>query len=84
LGDSVVATGAAVGFLLDGARSLHAAMDAVIATAVRIFVNRIEVDIGTAPFTSGKLQPTCQRLSSRVARSAIVRSDVGRRRRCGT
>jgi hypothetical protein len=44
LDGSVVATGGVV-FLVDGARSLHAARDAVMATAVRIFVNRIEVDI---------------------------------------
>src|SRR4051794_6937593 len=48
LGASVVATGAVVvvvGFLDDGERSLQAAMEAVMATAVKIFVNRSEVDI---------------------------------------
>src|SRR5689334_15092505 len=44
-GASVVATGAVVVFLVDGARSLQAAREAVIATAVRIFVKRTRVNI---------------------------------------
>ena len=45
LGGSVVATVVVVAFLGDDERSLQAAMEAVMATAVRIFVNRTEVDI---------------------------------------
>jgi hypothetical protein len=44
LGGSVVTTGVVV-FLGDDERSLQAAMEAVMATAVKIFVNRSEVDI---------------------------------------
>jgi hypothetical protein len=80
-GVSVVAT---TGFgFRDGARSLHAAREAVMATAVRMFVKRTELDIGNGSFHAGEIAADVPAPIAACARRFVAARTAGAARRCG-